>query len=162
MAETKFSRRNLLKIGSAAVATTALAACGGGQGSTPAQPQPTAAGGAAGAAATQPAAQAPAGDGAAIQWWVGWGNLTAAIDKIKETTEVKQMIGNNTLDFKPSVKAEALLTAIAGGTAPDGASNYDYPNLWSRGALAPVDDMINASTVIKKDQIQPKAICGGG
>src|SRR5581483_9096595 len=155
MTTNKLSRRDFLRLGSAAAATTVLAACGGN--AAPAQdaqqPQQPAAGQATAAPA---AAQAPAGDGATIQWWVAWGNLGAAIDKIKETPEFKQMIGKNTLEFKPSVKGEALLTAIAGGTAPDGGSNFDYPNLWSRGALLPVDDMISASTVIKKDDILPK------
>jgi maltose-binding protein MalE len=156
MSTNKFSRREFLKLGSAAAATTILAACGGSQ--TPAQ-EPTAASGQqpAAQATSAPAAQAPAGEGANIQWWVGWGNLTAAIDKIKATPEFQQMIGKNTLEFKPSVKSEAFLTALAGGTAPDGESNIGaYPDLWYRGALQPVDDMINASTVIKKDDILPK------
>jgi maltose-binding protein MalE len=150
MTKNRFSRRDFLKIGSAAAAGTILSACGGTQ--TPAQqaaPTP-------GQAGEQPAAAPAAGEGAAIQWWVAWGNLTAAIDKIKETPQFKEMIGKNTLEFKPSVKAEALLTAIAGGTVPDGGSNFDYPNLWARGALTPVDEMINASTIIKKDDVLPQ------
>src|SRR5215207_522769 len=138
MTKTRFSRRDFLRVGSAAAAGTILAACGGT--ATPAQ-QPTAAQPAAAGdqpTAAQPAAAAPPADPNAIQWWVAWGNLTAAIDKIKETPQFKEMIGKNTLEFKPSVKAEALLTAIAGGTVPDGGSNFDYPNLWSRGALTPV------------------------
>jgi len=150
MTTNKLNRRDFLKLGSAAAATTILAACGGTQ--TPAQQQP-----AAQATAEQPAAQAPAGEGTAVQWWVGWGNLTAAVDKIKETQQFKEMMGKNTLEFKPSVKSEALLTALAGGTGPDGGSNIGaYPDLWYRGALQPVDDMINASTIVKKDDIVPK------
>src|SRR5215211_1978754 len=135
MTTNKLNRRNFLKLGSAAAATTILSACGGTQ--TPAQQQP-----AGQATAEQPAAQVPAGEGTTIQWWVGWGNLTAAVDKIKETPQFKEMIGKNTLEFKPSVKSEALLTALAGGTSPDGESNIGaYPDLWYRGALQPVDDM---------------------
>jgi len=157
MTKTRFSRRDFLRVGSAAAAGTILAACGGA--AAPAAKQPTAAPAAQPAAeqpTAAPAAQPAAAEGVTIQWWVGWGNLTAAIDKIKQTPQFKEMIGKNTLEFKPSVKAEALLTAIAGGTPPDGASNADYPNLWSRGALTPVDEMISTSSVIKKDDILPK------
>jgi ABC-type glycerol-3-phosphate transport system substrate-binding protein len=89
MTKNKLSRREFLRIGSAAAAGTVLAACGA---QTPATQQPTAA-----QPADQPtaasAAQAPAGEGVAVQWWVGWGNLKAAVDKLKETPQFKEMIG---------------------------------------------------------------------
>ena len=50
-----------------------------------------------------------------------------------------------------------MLTALAGGTAPDGGSNFGtYPDLWYRGVLLPVDDKIAASTIVKKDEILPQ------
>ncbi len=52
---------------------------------------------------------------------------------------------------------QALLTALAGGTAPDGGSNLiAYPDLWYRGVLLPVDDKIAASTIVKKDDVLPQ------
>jgi multiple sugar transport system substrate-binding protein len=153
MTKNKLSRREFLRIGSAAAAGTVLAACGA---QTPATQQPTAAQPAAGQpTAAQPAAQAPAGEGQTIQWWVAWGNLKAAVDKMQETPQFKEMMGNNTLEYKDNVTREAILTAVAGGTAPDGGSNFDYVNLFTRGATIPVDDRVNASTVIKKDQYLP-------
>jgi hypothetical protein len=125
MTKTRFSRRDFLRVGSAAAAGTILAACGG---TTPPAAQPTAAQPAPAGdqpTAAQPAAQAPAGDGATIQWWVGWGNLKAAVDKIQATPQFKEMMGKNTLEYKDSVNREAFLTAIAGGTPPDGGSNMD-------------------------------------
>ena len=148
MTKNTFSRREFLRIGSAAAAGTVLAACGGTQtpAEQPAAAQPTAA---------QPAAQAPAGEGVTVQWWVAWGNLKAAVDKIQATPEFKQMMGNNKLEYKDSVNREAFLTAIAGGTPPDGGSNMDYANFFTRGATIPVDDKVGASTVIKKDNYLP-------
>src|SRR5262245_17509751 len=101
MTKNSFSRREFLRIGSAAAAGTVLAACGGTQ-TPPEQPTaaPAAAAPTAAPAAEQPtaaqapaeqptAAQAPAGEGVTVQWWVGWGNLKAAVDKIQATPEFK-------------------------------------------------------------------------
>lgn len=162
MAKNKVGRRDFLKTASAAAASALLAACGSGAGSG--QPAGGQAAGSTQAAATPaPAAAQPMTTAApqiqdpnAIQWWVAWANLTAAVDKIQQTPEFKQMMGNNKLEFKGSVNAQAMLTALAGGTVPDGGSNYDYPNLWSRGTLLPVDDMVSTSTIIKKDDTLPK------
>jgi multiple sugar transport system substrate-binding protein len=65
------------------------------------------------------------------------------------------MMGKNKLEYKDNVNREAILTAVAGGTPPDGGSNFDYANLFTRGATIPVDDRVNASTVIKKDAYLP-------
>src|SRR5262245_2069547 len=160
MTKNKLSRREFLRIGSAAAAGTVLAACGA---QTPATQQPTAAQPAAQPTAAEPAAQptaapaaqVPAGEGVTVQWWVAWGNLKAAVDKMKETPQFKEMMGKNTLEYKDNVNREAILTAVAGGTPPDGGSNFDYANLFTRGATIPVDDRVNASTVIKKDNYLP-------
>ena len=164
MARNKIGRREFLKTASAAAAGALLAACGGNQPATqqPAGEQQTA-GGEQTAAPEAPAADAMTTavpsiqDPNAIQWWVGWGNFTAAVEAIQETDEFKEMMGNNKLEFKPSVESQALLTALAGGIVPDGESNIGhYPDLWYRGVLMPVDDMVNASTIIKKEEILPQ------
>lgn len=149
MTQRKISRREFLRMGSAAAAGAVLAACGGAQ--APAQQQPQQQ-----PSPEQPAAQPAAGEGVTVQWWFAWGNFGAAVDKIKEAPEFKELMGKNTLEYKQSVEREAILTAIAGGTPPDGGSNFDYINLFVRGALLPVDEMVGASTIIKKDEILPK------
>jgi multiple sugar transport system substrate-binding protein len=59
----------------------------------------------------------------------------------------------HSLEFKGDVNSEALLTAVAAGTPPDGGSNFDYPNLWSRGAVLRVNELVDASTKIKKNDV---------
>ena len=62
-------------------------------------------------------------------------------------------MGGATLEYKGNTNEAALLTAIAGGAAPDAGSNYSYPNLYTRGATIPVQVLVAASTVIKQDDI---------
>lgn len=116
------------------------------------------------AATTAPAAEgekpAEAGAGAEaalpIAYWYGWGNLDPALAKIVELDEFKTAIGGATLEYKGSVNNEAMLTAIAAGAPPDGISNQDYTNLFSRGATIAVDSMIATSSVVKKDDFIEK------
>ncbi len=70
-----------------------------------------------------------------------------------ETDEWKEHTGGATLEHKGSTSQDALLTAIAGGTPPDGGSNYGYVNLFTRGATVDVKDMADASTILKSDDI---------
>ena len=160
MNKKPLSRRKFLKMASATATGAFLAACG----ASPTTQQPA---GDEVATEEAPAEEAPPAeemadaapvieDPNAIQWWVGWGNLTAAVEKMQETDEFKEMMGNNTLEFKPSVSQDALLTALAGGTAPDGASNTDYPGLFYRGVLLPVDEMVATSSILKEEEFQPE------
>ena len=159
MMKRSISRREFLRLAAAATSGAILAACGA---QTPAQ-QPTAAPAGEQPAATAPEATAapageqpaPASSGKTAQWWFAWGNLEAAVDKIVETPEFKEAMGDTVLEYKGGVNSEAILTAIAGGTPPDGGSNFDYPNLWSRGALIPVDDKVSASSLVTKDDMIP-------
>ena len=75
------------------------------------------------------------------------------MEKIVATDEFKQHMGGAELQYKGGTDQAALLTAIAGGTPPDAASNYDYPALYTRGATIPVQDLVATSSVIKKDDI---------
>ena len=149
------SRRHVLKMSAFGAAGAILAACGASPQTTqqPAAEAPTTA-----PAAMEPTvASAPAiADPSAVTWWFGWSNLEAAIVSIQETEEFKEMMGGAKLEYKGGVAAEAILTALAGGTAPDGGSNFDYPNLFYRGVLRPVDEMVANSTVIDKNDIQPE------
>ena len=75
------------------------------------------------------------------------------MDAIIATDEWNEFTGGATLDHKGSTDQQALLTAIAGGTPPDGGSNYSYVNLFTRGATIDVKDMADASTVLNSDDI---------
>lgn len=145
MTKQILSRRRFLKSAAFAASGALLAACGGGAqtgSSTPAGEQP----------ASGNAPQAASG-GKTVQWWFAWGNLEAAVGKIKDSPEFKEAMGDNVLEYKSSVNTEAILTAVAGGTPPDGGSNFDYTNLFYRGALTPPDDLVNSSSIIKKEEI---------
>jgi multiple sugar transport system substrate-binding protein len=134
------SRRQFLQWGAMTAGVVALAAC-------------APAGAPAASTESGSEAAAPAAAPAVVQYWVGWGNLDPAIEKIVATDEFKQHMGGATLEFKPSSGQEPVMTAIAAGTPPDGASNVSYVNLFVRGATIDVKDMADASTVLKKDDI---------
>jgi len=138
MSATALSRRDFLRLGAITGAGALLAAC-----AQPSAPAPSAAEG------EQPVAAA----GKTVQYWVQWGGSYAgtAWDSLKATDEFKQMFGDNTLEVKGSVEEVALLTAVAGGTPPDGAANYNYLDYMARGVLQPVDDYVTASTYIKPE-----------
>lgn len=136
------SRRQFLRMsGAFAGSAVLLAAC-----------TPTGAP-AGGETAAGDAAQAPATEGSKIVYWYSWGNLDPAMAKIIETEEWKAHSGGATLEYKGSTGMEPLLTAVAGGTPPDGGSNYSYVNLHTRGATIDVKPMADVSTVLKKDDI---------
>lgn len=141
MAKT-LNRRDFLRMSAFAVAGTALAACAP-KATQPPVEEP---------AESEPAV-APATEGVTAIWWWTWGNLEPAVEKMVATDEFKEWMGVDTLEYKGNVDSEALLTAVAAGTPPSGASNYDYPNLWSRGAVARVNEYVDASDVVKADDV---------
>lgn len=148
MTKRSMGRRDFLRMAALASGSAVLAACGAqGPATAPDAAQP--------GGEEQPAAPAPASTGGTVQWWFAWDNLQPAIEKLVETEEYKEALGDTVLDFRGGVQSEAILTAIAGGTPPDGGSNFDYPNLFARGALLTVDDKVSASSLIKQDDILP-------
>jgi multiple sugar transport system substrate-binding protein len=142
-----WSRRQFLGLTIAVTAGSAIAAC------TPSTAPPTAAPTAG--ATTKPAAQAnqpqPA-TGETVQYWVGWGGSYAGQcwDQLKKTDEFKQIIGPNQIEVKGSA-GDAIKTAVAGGTPPDGASNLQYLDYMARDVLQPLDDWLASSSIVKKD-----------
>ncbi len=134
----KLNRREFLRLGAMAAGGLALAACAP-------QAAPTQA-----PAAQQPAAP-PAAKGVALTYWPSWGNFGPVWDKFRATDEFKQALGANTLEVTTGKPYEAILTAVAAGTPPDACSNYQYLDLMARGVLAPIDDLVKASTVVKKE-----------
>ncbi len=140
-------RKFLTTIGIGAGAAT-LAAC-----AAPAA-APTAAPAAPKAAeptkAPEPTLAPAAAAGAPVAWWVGWGNLTPAIDALQKTPEFKDALGANTFEFKPGVNAEGWLTAVAGGTPPAGGSNMDYVQFMAKGSLLDIGNLVKASSKVNK------------
>lgn len=147
----KVSRRDFMRMGGLSAGAAVLAACGGGgdagSGEEEAAPAAT--------EASDDSSEAPVAEAKTILWWVDWSNVGAAVDAIAALDSFKEHIGDQNLEYVIDIEWENLLTAIAGGEPPDGASNVDYPQLWSRGALLPVDDMVAASSLVKKDDIIP-------
>ena len=147
MSEKKMSRRNFMRLAAVSAAGATLVAC-----APAAQPAPAASGG----ETNQPAEQPVSADGVTVQYWYAWGNLDPAMEKAMELDEFKAVLGKNKYEYKGQVAQEAILTAIAAGTPPDGGSNWDYANIFARGAVTPADNYIATSTVIKKDDILPQ------
>ena len=135
----KFSRRDFLKLSALAATGTALASCAA----------PTAAPGATEAPTAAPAAD----EGVTVTWWFAWGNLAPAIEKINASDDFKTFFGKNTLAFEGGKNREAILAAIAAGAPPDAGSNYDYTNLFTRGAAIAVNYFVKGSSIVKQDDI---------
>jgi ABC-type glycerol-3-phosphate transport system substrate-binding protein len=141
MNEKKLSRRDFIRLSALSGAGAVLAAC-----AQQTEPEES-------TTKEQLVGEPAAAEGKTVQYWVGWGGsyVGGAWDAMKATDEFKEYLGNNTLEIKGSVPEEGLLTAIAGGTPPDGAANYNYLDYMARDILQPVDDYVSASANIKKD-----------
>ena len=139
MKHNSVSRRDFLKWSAMASGALALAACA--PAGAPAGGEQAATGGEA----------APATEGNVVSYWYNWSNLDPALAQIVETEEWKTHVGDMTLEYKGSVNDEALLTSIAGGAPPDAHSNHPYFNLFTRGAAISVKDMVEASSIVKKE-----------
>jgi multiple sugar transport system substrate-binding protein len=134
------NRRDFLKTASAVAAGGLLAACG----VPPATEAPE--------TEAMPTAVPAATEGATVQYWFTWSETYAVQtwDALKTTDEFKEALGNNKLETKGSA-LDAITTAVAGGTPPDGASNVQYLDYMARGVLVPVTDWVAASKLIKKE-----------
>jgi multiple sugar transport system substrate-binding protein len=148
MADSKFNRRTFLKAAALTTGGAVLAACAPATSVAPVSEAP--------ADQEMPVDAAPVVDPTAVNWWYAWGNLDAGVQKFSETEEFKQTMGSIKFEFKGSVPSEAILTAVAAGTPPDGGSNFDYPNLFYRGAVVPVNNYVEASQKIKRDDVLEK------
>ena len=147
MENKKLSRRDFLRLGSVVAGSAALASCAQ-------RPEETEAPAPDNGGEEPEVAEVPeSADGVTVQYWYSWGNLDPAMELILETEEFKTAMKGNTLEYKGTVEDEALLTAVAAGTPPDGGSNFDYPNLWTRGAVLEVTDLVGTSSVVQKDDI---------
>jgi multiple sugar transport system substrate-binding protein len=153
MKSKKISRRSLLRASLMGGAGAALAAC------VPAPAAPAAAPAAPAAAepakpaesAAPTAAPAAAAAGGTVVYWFAWSNLEPAMKTISQMPELKEALGGATFEWKSGVNNDAVLTAVAGGTPPDGASNINYVNFMAKGQFQDLGPRIDGSGVIKKD-----------
>lgn len=160
MTQSKVTRRTFLKGAALAAGGAVLAACAPAAPAAPAKPTEAVA-----AKATDTAAPAkaeptkvvpPTLDPSAVTWWYAWGNLDAGIDKFVKTDVFKSTMGDAKFAYKGSVPSEAILTAVAAGTPPDGGSNFDYPNLFFKGAAIAVNNYVAVSKKIDKNDTLDK------
>lgn len=142
IANRGLSRRAFLRMTSLAAAGAALAAC---------IPQ----GNSAPAASSDGAA--PAAENATVQYWTGWGGDYAgkSWDDIRALPAFQELMGSNQIEIKVLSGEEALLTAVAGGTPPEGSSNINYLDYMARDVLVPIADWVANSELIREDAYLP-------
>jgi len=138
------SRRDFLRTTGLLTGGALLAACA-----------PAAAPSAAPAASEGAAASAPAAaEQITLQYWVNWGGGygIATWDALKASSKWSEMMGDIQIEVLPSAGDEKILTSVAAGTPPDGASNVQYLDFMARGALVSIDDWIASSDIISEDK----------
>ena len=138
---TSLSRRRFLQWSAVGIGGAAFAAC-----AAPAAP-----------AAAPEEAEMPAEEIITIAWWHQWGGTTgmaamegvaAAFNEEDRNVKVERLHVTEMND--------KLLAAIAGGTPPDvGVCCVQYAELFSRGAVMPIDDRIDNSDVVNRDDFVP-------
>jgi maltose-binding protein MalE len=148
----RMSRRDFLRgatlltaAGIVSACTTAAPTTGG---AAPAADQP-----AADTAASDTSSEAPGGEMVEVQYWFGWGGTYAeqTWNALKASDKYAELLPS--IDLIPSGASggEKLLTAVAAGTPPDGASNVQYLDYMARGVLIPIDDWVANSGIVKQD-----------
>lgn len=144
--EESISRRAFLQLGGAALGATVMASCAApvGPGS-----DDSVAGSASGSEVVE------------LTWWHGWGGTgMEALTKVEETFNARE--GNiKVLRSQVSEMNDKLLTAIAGGTAPNiGTCCVPYAQLYAREVVLPLDEYLDASTVVSRDDFVPGLLDG--
>lgn len=141
-----FARREFLKLSVLVAGTGVLVSC-----APKATPTPEAKVAAPTTAPTT-APEPTKGEAVEIKWWFAWGGDAAdTFQTTAETDWYKDAMGDTTLAVTPSMGMENVMTAVASGVGPDGASNLPYPELYARDALLPVTDWIEGSTIIEPE-----------
>ncbi|NOZ28183.1 MAG: extracellular solute-binding protein [Chloroflexi bacterium] len=141
MANERISRRSFLKVAGGTVGTLILAAC------APAAPSE------APKPAEEKAPAAAPAEAIVIDWWHGWGGQVAleTLQKVADAFN-EQNTGFQVKRTQVASVSDKLLTAIAGGTPPDvETGNIAYSEFYSRGAMQPLEDYLNASSIDRED-----------
>ena len=133
-ANKAFSRREFLKMASAAAAGTVLAACGAPKGA------------------------APSGDGPVVlEYWFCWSGRYQEIqrDNVLDLfdKEFEGEIQVHDLPVPSNIR-QKLVTAVAAGESPDAAACFgDLVSLAAQGAFLNIDSYVEASDVIELDEV---------
>ncbi|MDI7276467.1 MAG: substrate-binding domain-containing protein, partial [Anaerolineae bacterium] len=145
--KTRLSRRVFLRHSAVASAGVVLAAC------APTKPAATTAPSETKVQEPPAAAPTPAEGGVTLQFWAAWGQMLRIWEDLQKLDEYKELIGKNAVELKTGFSAEVLLTAVAGGTPPDAVAHPSgqYLDYYARGVLLPVDELVAASSIIKKE-----------
>ncbi len=146
----RLSRRDFLRGAALASAAGMFAAC------TPAGQSPD-----AGADAGR---SASSDDQITLQYWVNWGGSYGikTWDALKTSDKYAEMMGDIQIEVLPSAGDEKILTAVAAGTPPDGASNVQYLDFMARGVLVSIDDWVASSEVINQEMFLEGSWADGG
>jgi ABC-type glycerol-3-phosphate transport system substrate-binding protein len=162
MTNSKFNRRNFLKAATAAAAGSLLAACAPVKPTEQSQPaEPAAEPLATEAAAVQPVEPTqpapPEVSADAVTYWVGWSGTYAAKtwEELQKTEEFKQTMNGQKFEIKGGLSQDIFLTAVAGGTPPDGTSCVNYTDLLARDVVVPIDNLVASSKIVVKDAFVP-------
>ena len=156
MSSKGISRREFLRLSAVGVGATVLAACTTAPPASVTQEE---------AAPQQAAAEtkvdAPAEGPVEITWWHAWGGTgMEALTKVEETFNAKDS-NIKVLRTQVSEMNDKLLTAIAGGTAPNiGTCCVPYAQLYAREVVIPLDEFIDASTTVSRDEFVPGLLDG--
>ncbi|MCS7221095.1 MAG: substrate-binding domain-containing protein [Anaerolineae bacterium] len=144
MLTDRLSRREFLKVASAAAMGSMLAACVPPATPAPVPEKP--------AAAPTPAPAQPL----TVNFWTFWGGFEEMHDEWKATEPYKKFIdGNNlVLNLTSNVGLEAFLANIAAGTPPDVGVIWIYLDLMARGVVIPIDDLVAASSLKPEEFIE--------
>ncbi len=145
MFSKQLERRDFLRLSAAVAGASVLAACAPSAEPTQAPAE--------GPAEEQPEeAQPAAAEAIKLNYWINWGaDSEEVFEQIQDLDVFKDTFGDSTLEVTPSKDMESLLTAVASGSGPDGASNLPYPELYARDALIPITEWVNSSSVLDKE-----------
>lgn len=138
----RISRRRFLQVSGMGVAGALIASCTAAAPSAP--------------AASSSGASAPATEMAELTWWHQWGGTGMDALTLVEEAFNEQSDDVKVVRTQVSEMHDKLLTSIAGGTPPDlGVCCVSYAELFVRGTFEPLNDLIEASSVIDPAEFVP-------
>lgn len=103
------------------------------------------------------ATAAPQREPATVEWWHQWGGTTGMAAMTAVEGAFNALENNITVErLHVTEMDQKLLAAIAGGTPPDiGVCCPAYAQYFVRGSFLPLDDYIEASSIVNKDEFVP-------